>query len=107
MNHKKIGNFIKAVTTHAMDGFLNVDKETEQARLSICKKCEHYINPDNPVCNICKCYLNVKTRWASESCPIKKWLAKSQDRNGNFSNVIEEPIERKTQYHCDTCSGKE
>ena len=41
-------------------------------RMKICAGCEHYIKEENR-CNLCGCFLNVKTKVATERCPVGKW----------------------------------
>jgi hypothetical protein len=40
------------------------------ARLEICKKCEHN---KLGVCSKCGCILRLKTQWKSTKCPVGKW----------------------------------
>ncbi len=47
-----------------------VTEEEANARMSICKKCPH---KENLNCGLCKCNLEKKTKWSSESCPENKW----------------------------------
>ena len=58
------------------------DKEQKQ-RLDICKQCEFYnehfklfnvnLLKKKPQCNICKCFLEAKTKIEFASCPKGKW----------------------------------
>lgn len=73
-------NLSKSVVKHGLNGFKNVSKEAQQRRLDICRGCELY-NAENTSCNECGCYLNVKTSWASESCPLNKWGQESIPKN--------------------------
>lgn len=41
-------------------------------RLNICKKCENYINLTT-TCKLCGCFMIIKTKIDSASCPIGKW----------------------------------
>ena len=47
------------------------DKE-QRERLLICDSCEHKIGTR---CNLCRCFLNYKTKLANSECPIGKWSA--------------------------------
>lgn len=50
-----------------------LDKETRsQERLSICKGCEHLTGKLNQ-CDLCNCFMNIKTRIFFAQCPIGKW----------------------------------
>jgi hypothetical protein len=82
---QKAQNFGKAIVKHAQNKFISVSNNIKEERLSICKNCEFYnqTNPDNPTCNKCGCFLKIKTGWASEKCPINKWLdIKTQSGGG-------------------------
>jgi len=41
-----------------------------QARLAICRTCEHY---KMFVCTQCGCFMPAKTRFKWTECPLKKW----------------------------------
>lgn len=76
--NKKVSNFAGSLINHAMSGFVHVTDAQKEARLEICKACDKYIEaPMGPQCKECGCLLNVKAGWASEQCPLKKWLAET------------------------------
>ena len=56
---QKASNFAIASAKYARSGFKKVSAEVKEGRLATCNKCG--------------CPLNVKTEWATESCPIGKW----------------------------------
>jgi hypothetical protein len=66
--------FISASTRFVMSGFQEVPENVQQERLSICKECPFFSGGENPECEKCGCLLNLKTKWATEKCPIDKWL---------------------------------
>ena len=74
---EKASNLTQSLIKHAANGFISASIPIQQERLNICKQCDKYdnLNPENPTCKECGCYLNIKTAWASESCPLKKWAA--------------------------------
>jgi hypothetical protein len=41
-------------------------------RLAICESCDRY-QADSKICEICGCYLPLKTTMANMKCPIDKW----------------------------------
>jgi len=45
-------------------------------RLAICKSCDRYFKPTG-TCTRCGCFMRVKAKIASLSCPDKKWLRTS------------------------------
>jgi hypothetical protein len=42
-------------------------------RMSKCKVCEKLAFGTN--CSVCACFIDLKTRYKAESCPIDKWKA--------------------------------
>ena len=88
---QKAKNVTKAAAKYAGSGFKNVSEERQKERMEICKKCEFYQADGNPTCAKCGCFLKVKTAWASESCPIGKWMS-------NFN--------KSTAPSCGSCGKK-
>ena len=73
---EKARNFIRATVKHVATGMNLVSNEIQEKRMTICKGCEFYDdNNQNPHCSKCGCFLNIKTTWASEGCPVGKWEA--------------------------------
>ena len=48
------------------------DQDIIDRRWSECEKCEFLLKPTNN-CKKCGCFMNVKTKVATASCPIGKW----------------------------------
>lgn len=46
------------------------DNETAHQRLTICRACPSYSQGQ---CKECGCVLMIKTKFAAEKCPLKKW----------------------------------
>jgi hypothetical protein len=69
-----LGRFVKI-------GMKTVSEKTKQKRLSICQGCEYY-DKELMKCNVCGCYLEVKTKMASESCPLNKWGVELPGKSG-------------------------
>lgn len=65
-----ISNFTSSVVNHAMNSFKNASRHVQMERMNICQGCEHF---NAGRCNQCGCFLNIKTSWASEKCPLDKW----------------------------------
>lgn len=40
-------------------------------RLEVCEGCEHYT--DSKTCELCQCYMPLKTTMANMACPLEKW----------------------------------
>ena len=69
---RKMGERMKAVILHDQD---IIDK-----RWAECEKCEHLVKATKQ-CDVCKCFMKVKTRVATARCPLDppKW-----DKEYNF-----------------------
>jgi hypothetical protein len=50
----------------------NRGKKFERERTLICKQCEHLVQIFN-VCNVCGCFMPIKTKLKRAECPIGKW----------------------------------
>lgn len=76
-------NFATSVTRHVMAGMPQVSDEERSSRMAICKGCPLFNreDPENPKCNECGCYLKIKTSWALESCPQKRWGPATVNKN--------------------------
>ena len=61
---RKVSNRFKSVILHNQD---IIDK-----RWAECEKCEFLFKPTNS-CKKCGCFMKVKTKVATASCPIGKW----------------------------------
>jgi len=49
-----------------------VPKEIYEDRMSICKSCVYYSSVLGN-CTVCKCFMKIKSRISSQSCPQKYW----------------------------------
>ena len=67
---KQAFNFAKSTTKHVAGGMMHVDSKTYQERVGICNGCDR-LKDDK--CIECGCFVKLKAKWASESCPIGKW----------------------------------
>ncbi len=67
---KKISNFAKALTKHAISGFKKTSDADYKVRLQICETCP--FNKEGQ-CSQCGCNLRLKASFASEDCPLSKW----------------------------------
>jgi hypothetical protein len=48
------------------------EKPFHEIRLNICKACPRLFKPTMQ-CKECGCFMRIKTRMKSQSCPIGKW----------------------------------
>lgn len=62
----------QAVVRHAHNGFTQVSSAMFENRLAVCRACPT-CDTAAMVCRDCGCYLQIKARWASESCPLSRW----------------------------------
>tara|TARA_R110000787_G_scaffold2228_1_gene8890 strand:- start:578 stop:982 length:405 start_codon:yes stop_codon:yes gene_type:complete len=49
-----------------------VPNEIYKDRMAICKECIYYSKPLGN-CTVCKCFMKIKSRISSQSCPQKFW----------------------------------
>lgn len=62
---------IEGWTNWALDFFFDLKHKKEyDARMEICKKCDHN---KHGICEICHCVLTAKTKSGGSACPEKKW----------------------------------
>ena len=62
----------QALATHALAGFPEADDDIVAARLATCRACDRF-DAARVVCRDCGCYLQIKTRWSDQQCPIGLW----------------------------------
>lgn len=74
-------SFGKAVLKHIADGFRNVSDEVYKERVKICEGCDKF-SQEARRCLECGCYVDTKASWASEECPLKKWLKVESKKKG-------------------------
>ena len=48
------------------------DQDIIDKRFSMCQDCEHFISATSQ-CKECGCFMKVKTKLATASCPVGKW----------------------------------
>lgn len=73
-------NAISSGIDYIKSGFKNSDEEEKQRRMEICTgntekgipQCPSYDKEQNR-CRECGCFLNLKTRMESGSCPLGRW----------------------------------
>jgi hypothetical protein len=101
---KNLAKFTFEVVKQALSSnALFVSPEIKQQRLEICSTCEYY-DAKQVRCKHCGCYLDHKTNFALDSCPIDKWIESDSDwMNGKFEEVKDkvegnEPISDGPQF---------
>lgn len=86
---KNLAEFSFEVVKHAlMTGALQVSDEVQNQRMELCKSCDEY-DETQIRCMKCGCFLESKTRFALDSCPLGKWTESNKDwMNGKFDDMI-------------------
>lgn len=87
---KNFAKFAFEVIRKAMSSdALFVSEEVQQERLSICRACEFY-DESQGRCKECGCWLEQKTKFALDSCPLDKWVESDESWvNGKFDELVE------------------
>jgi len=52
--------------------FLLADQLTANARYKVCEQCRHF-KPKIKQCDLCGCFMKIKTKIIFTECPIHKW----------------------------------
>ena len=65
----KVIKFLKAFIKWAKVGFKRT--KFSKQRMDICEGCPKM--KENNTCEVCGCFLPIKTLWVTESCPEDKW----------------------------------
>ena len=68
---KQAANLAKATVRHVANMGRNTPDMVMKSRLEICNDCD---KNNNGRCSECGCFVDVKTSWASEACPLGHWL---------------------------------
>ena len=58
------------------------EKHQAQARYDICKSCDKFFHAIQH-CRVCGCYMKLKVKMASQSCPLQKWTKIEADNMPN------------------------
>lgn len=87
---KNLAEFSFELIKNAMKtGALHVSEEIKSQRLEICRNCEKY-DAEQIRCIECGCFLESKTSFSLDSCPIGKWTESNKDwMEERFDAVIE------------------
>ncbi len=74
--YPSLGNQVASAAGAAVrfiaSGFKTVSEEDANARLAICKTCEHF-DPEPERCRQCGCAMALKAYLKAEKCPVGKW----------------------------------
>lgn len=72
-----IGSVLKDIATGKLKG---VSDETEATRFAVCKSCAFFTKWVS-TCQVCGCFMPIKTKLAKSSCPIGNWAAESEEQH--------------------------
>jgi len=64
-------NLIGSVAQHLRAGWVKCDAEQSAARYEVCQLCEKM--RDDGRCSLCGCFMELKSTWKEQKCPIGKW----------------------------------
>ena len=82
-------NFAKAaadvVKAIALGEPILASKEEVQRRLSICDGCE---KKNGNTCDECQCFLDMKTKFAIQQCPLEKWSLDEKAIEDEVSKMV-------------------
>ena len=104
----KAKNLTISTINHVSNGLKHVKEDIKEQRLSICKSCDKF-NAENTTCNECGCFLQIKSYWASEKCPLDKWghevstdepIDKEKIIEMRVRNEIRENLKMKSDCGC-------
>ena len=71
---KQVGNVVSAAVKMVRNGAKFVSEEIRKKRMDTCLDCDRCISSwGQPRCTECGCFVGLKTKIASESCPLDKW----------------------------------
>jgi len=81
---KRAFNFAKATSEYVKSGMHDVSEEMYAKRLTICKRCPIF-NAKTGTCTNCGCFMTVKAKWATSTCPDtpSRWPEVKINKDGN------------------------
>ena len=87
---KNLAEFSFELVKNAIQtGALHVSDEIKNQRMEICRNCEKY-DSRQIRCTECGCFLENKTGYALDSCPLGKWRESDKDwMEEKFGTLIE------------------
>lgn len=76
---KNLAEFSFELVKNALNtGALLVSDEVQNQRMEVCRSCEKYDETQNR-CKECGCFLEHKTKFSLDSCPLDKWGESKED----------------------------
>lgn len=68
---RSFGESLKDTARRLLEDPRPAPKSVSLLRLGVCEGCEHYSN--SKTCELCQCYMPLKTTMANMACPLEKW----------------------------------
>ena len=69
---RTFANSIKDTAKRLLQNPTMAPRAIAQERMAMCESCDRFIS-ESKICEICGCYLPLKTAAANMKCPIDKW----------------------------------
>jgi len=63
---------VKQIAGKIMTNGVKVSSALAQRRLAVCRSCSHLLKTTGN-CKKCGCFVDVKTKYADQNCPVGKW----------------------------------
>ena len=78
-------NLAGAVARHVAAGRPQASPEVVEARLAICRVCDHYRASDGRCGGKqgCGCYVSIKASWEDQRCPLNRWPSSGPAPSGS------------------------
>jgi len=64
-------NLLHAVKEHVSSGWSKCTEEESAERFEVCSSCERM--REDKRCSLCGCFMELKSTWKEQKCPIGKW----------------------------------
>lgn len=95
-------NLFRSVVNHVANGLEKTPDNIKEIRLEICRGCNRY-NKDLESCEECGCFVSIKTGWASEECPLKKWMRVEKSKNAEITREQNSLNDDTKEKGCGVC----
>jgi len=67
---KQAWNFTKSLTKYVKSGMHDAGKEVFEQRIAVCNTCPWR---KDEKCSKCGCFIDVKAKWGTSTCPDDRW----------------------------------
>jgi hypothetical protein len=66
------GAAVDAMTEYSRGGLLVADEKKVNMRMELCSDCKMF-DKESARCGLCGCFMKIKIRLVSSTCPVGKW----------------------------------